>query len=148
MERLKEIGKTIREKEKTLRSDPELKSALEKADELKEKAEKSLPQGSTQVSQVAGTQRCTDRLFDGQHRDALKRRAHLAARPARNTETWGGPVGARSRRGITAHSHRSSSLRPLPLTIPRCGGGCSALSCRRVTEQPCAVRRPSGRLRR
>src|SRR6185312_6937045 len=32
----------------------------------------------TQVSQVAGTQRCTDRLFDGQHRDALKRRAHLA----------------------------------------------------------------------
>ncbi len=41
MERLKEIGKLIREKEKTLRSDPELKSALEKADDLKEKAEKS-----------------------------------------------------------------------------------------------------------
>ncbi|MES2153943.1 MAG: phosphoserine phosphatase [bacterium] len=41
MERLKEIGKQIREKEKTLRADPELKAALEKAEELKEKAEKS-----------------------------------------------------------------------------------------------------------
>jgi uncharacterized coiled-coil DUF342 family protein len=41
MERLKEIGKTIREKEKTLRSDPELKASLEKAEDLKEKAEKS-----------------------------------------------------------------------------------------------------------
>lgn len=41
MERLKEIGKLIRAKEGQLRSDPELKSALEKADELKEKAEKS-----------------------------------------------------------------------------------------------------------
>ncbi len=41
MERLKEIGKQIREKEKSLRADPELKAALEKADELKEKAEKS-----------------------------------------------------------------------------------------------------------
>ncbi|MEA3144347.1 MAG: hypothetical protein QOG31_1671 [Thermoplasmata archaeon] len=41
MERLKEIGKTIRAKEATLRSDPELKASLEKADDLKEKAEKS-----------------------------------------------------------------------------------------------------------
>ncbi|HEX2065634.1 MAG TPA: phosphoserine phosphatase [Candidatus Thermoplasmatota archaeon] len=41
MERLKEIGKLIRAKESTLRSDPELKAALEKADELKEKAEKA-----------------------------------------------------------------------------------------------------------
>ena len=41
MERLKEIGKLIRAKESQLRSDPELKAALEKADELKEKAEKS-----------------------------------------------------------------------------------------------------------
>jgi uncharacterized coiled-coil DUF342 family protein len=41
MERLKEIGKLIREKEKNLRADPELKAALEKADDLKEKAEKS-----------------------------------------------------------------------------------------------------------
>ncbi|MCA1810516.1 MAG: hypothetical protein LC623_00705, partial [Halobacteriales archaeon] len=41
MERLKEIGKLIRSKESTLRSDPELKAALETADQLKEKAEKS-----------------------------------------------------------------------------------------------------------
>ena len=41
MERLKEIGKLIRAKETTLRSDPELKASLEKADDLKEKAEKS-----------------------------------------------------------------------------------------------------------
>ncbi|HUR64328.1 MAG TPA: phosphoserine phosphatase [Candidatus Thermoplasmatota archaeon] len=41
MERLKEIGKLIRSKESTLRSDPELKAALESADQLKEKAEKS-----------------------------------------------------------------------------------------------------------
>lgn len=41
MERLKEIGKTIRAKEGQLRSDPELKASLEKAEELKEKAEKS-----------------------------------------------------------------------------------------------------------
>jgi uncharacterized coiled-coil DUF342 family protein len=41
MERLKEIGKTIRAKEGQLRSDPELKSALEKAEEIKEKAEKA-----------------------------------------------------------------------------------------------------------
>ena len=41
MERLKEIGKLIRSKEGQLRSDPELKAALEKADDLKEKAEKS-----------------------------------------------------------------------------------------------------------
>lgn len=41
MERLKEIGKLIRAKEGLLRSDPELKAALEKADDLKEKAEKS-----------------------------------------------------------------------------------------------------------
>lgn len=41
MERLKEIGKLIRAKESLLRADPELKAALEKADELKEKAEKS-----------------------------------------------------------------------------------------------------------
>ncbi|HUR24569.1 MAG TPA: phosphoserine phosphatase [Candidatus Thermoplasmatota archaeon] len=41
MERLKEIGKLIRSKEGQLRSDPELKAALEKAEELKEKAEKS-----------------------------------------------------------------------------------------------------------
>lgn len=41
MDRLKEIGKLLRAKETTLRSDPELKAALEKADDLKEKAEKS-----------------------------------------------------------------------------------------------------------
>jgi uncharacterized coiled-coil DUF342 family protein len=41
MERLKEIGKLIRAKEALLRSDPELKAALEKADDLKEKAEKA-----------------------------------------------------------------------------------------------------------
>ncbi len=41
MERLKEIGKLIRAKEGLLRSDPELKAALEKADDLKEKAEKT-----------------------------------------------------------------------------------------------------------
>jgi uncharacterized coiled-coil DUF342 family protein len=41
MDRLKEIGKLIREKEKLLKSDPELKSAIEKAEELKEKAEKA-----------------------------------------------------------------------------------------------------------
>ena len=41
MERLKEIGKTLREKEKALKSDPELKAALERADDLKEKAEKT-----------------------------------------------------------------------------------------------------------
>ena len=41
MDRLKEIGKTIREKEKLLRSDPELAASLAKADELKEKAEKA-----------------------------------------------------------------------------------------------------------
>lgn len=41
MERLKEIGKLIREKEKSLKSDPELKASLEKSEELKEKAEKS-----------------------------------------------------------------------------------------------------------
>jgi uncharacterized coiled-coil DUF342 family protein len=41
MERLKEIGKLIRAKEAMLRSDPELKAALEKADDLKEKAEKA-----------------------------------------------------------------------------------------------------------
>ncbi|MHB8632349.1 MAG: coiled-coil protein [Thermoplasmatota archaeon] len=41
VERLQEIGKAIRTKEKALRSDPELKSALEMADQLKEKAEKS-----------------------------------------------------------------------------------------------------------
>ena len=41
MERLKEIGKLIRAKESQLRSDPELKAALETADQLKEKAEKS-----------------------------------------------------------------------------------------------------------
>lgn len=41
MERLKDIGRLIREKEKVLRSDPELKASIEKAEELKEKAEKS-----------------------------------------------------------------------------------------------------------
>jgi uncharacterized coiled-coil DUF342 family protein len=41
MERLKEIGKQIRAKEASLRSDPELKAALENADQLKERAEKS-----------------------------------------------------------------------------------------------------------
>jgi uncharacterized coiled-coil DUF342 family protein len=41
MDRLKEIGKLIRAKESQLRSDPELKAALESADQLKEKAEKS-----------------------------------------------------------------------------------------------------------
>ena len=41
MDRLKEIGKLIRAKEGQLRSDPELKASLEKADDLKEKAEKS-----------------------------------------------------------------------------------------------------------
>lgn len=41
MDRLKEIGKLIRSKETTLRSNPELAAAMTKADELKEKAEKS-----------------------------------------------------------------------------------------------------------
>lgn len=41
VERLQEIGKLIRAKEKLLRSDPELAASLGKADELKEKAEKS-----------------------------------------------------------------------------------------------------------
>lgn len=40
IERLQEIGKLLREKEKVLRADPELKSSMEKAEQLKEKAEK------------------------------------------------------------------------------------------------------------
>ncbi len=41
VERLQEIGKLIREKDKVLKADPELKAALDKAEELKEKAEKT-----------------------------------------------------------------------------------------------------------
>ncbi len=41
MERLKEIGKLLKAKESALRANPELKSALETAEALKEKAEKS-----------------------------------------------------------------------------------------------------------
>ncbi len=41
MERLKEIGKQIRAKEAALKADPELKTAIERAEELKEKAEKT-----------------------------------------------------------------------------------------------------------
>jgi uncharacterized coiled-coil DUF342 family protein len=40
VERLQEIGKQLRQKDKALRADPELKSAIEKAEQLKEKAEK------------------------------------------------------------------------------------------------------------
>ncbi len=40
IERLQEIGKALREKEKVLRADPELKASMEKAELLKEKAEK------------------------------------------------------------------------------------------------------------
>ncbi len=40
IERLQEIGKLIKEKDRVLKADPELKSALEKAEQLKEKAEK------------------------------------------------------------------------------------------------------------
>ncbi|HET6398883.1 MAG TPA: hypothetical protein VFH47_04955, partial [Candidatus Thermoplasmatota archaeon] len=41
VERLQEIGKLLRTKEKALKADPELKAALEKADNLKEAAEKT-----------------------------------------------------------------------------------------------------------
>ncbi len=40
IERLQEIGKLLKQKESALKSDPELKAALDKADQLKEKAEK------------------------------------------------------------------------------------------------------------
>jgi uncharacterized coiled-coil DUF342 family protein len=40
IERLQEIGKQLKEKEQVLRADPELKSSMEKAEQLKEKAEK------------------------------------------------------------------------------------------------------------
>jgi uncharacterized coiled-coil DUF342 family protein len=40
LDRLQEIGKLIREKDKALKADPELKSSIEKSEQLKEKAEK------------------------------------------------------------------------------------------------------------
>ncbi len=40
VERLQEIGKLLKAKDKELKADPELKAAIEKADDLKEKAEK------------------------------------------------------------------------------------------------------------
>ncbi len=49
IERLQEIGKLLKEKDKALKADPELKSTLEKADQLKEKAEKE----HSKVSELA-----------------------------------------------------------------------------------------------
>lgn len=40
IERLQEIGKLLKQKDSELKADPELKAAIEKADKLKEKAEK------------------------------------------------------------------------------------------------------------
>jgi uncharacterized coiled-coil DUF342 family protein len=49
VERLQEIGKLIRAKDKALKADPELKAAIDQADALKEKAEKT----HTKVGELA-----------------------------------------------------------------------------------------------
>ncbi len=41
IDRLQEIGRMIKDKEKALKADPELKSSIEKSEDLKEKAEKA-----------------------------------------------------------------------------------------------------------
>ncbi|MCA1820074.1 MAG: hypothetical protein LC620_08530 [Halobacteriales archaeon] len=73
MDRLKEIGKAIRDKEKMLRSDPELKAALEKADELKEKAEKSHAKVGEMAEKAQGEHDAMIKLY--KESDKLRKKA-------------------------------------------------------------------------
>lgn len=73
MERLKEIGKTIRAKEGQLRSDPELKASLEMADQLKEKAEKSHAKVGEMAEKAQGEHDAMIKLYKSS--DKLRKQA-------------------------------------------------------------------------
>ena len=73
MERLKEIGKLLRAKESALRSNPELKSALEKAEELKEKAEKAHAKVGEMAEKAQGEHDAMIKLY--KQSDKLRKQA-------------------------------------------------------------------------